>query len=132
MARIIIGADNFHLNVKSYLREHILEATKLAASCDGLMPINAFCVHESCGLVLLPGSPKTFVFADITAAAGPLPFPLKDPQAVADFIEAWLKQAQYPKEPDLDGSCSKAFRIHTFTHRGIALIVEPVWAEFHK
>lgn len=54
------------------------------------------------------------------------------------MIEAWLKQADYGRQPDIDGSCRKGWRVYVETWGRVngdwtaAFAVEPVWLEFHK
>jgi hypothetical protein len=64
----------------------------------------------------------------------PFPYPHKLPQ-VLSFLSGWLQQVEYGDQPDLDGSCSKGWRV---TNQGFGgwsyatFAVEPIWAEHHK
>ena len=81
-------------------------------------------------------------------AGTPLMARLSDPDAIALQVRAWLKEADYGRAPDHDGSNTKGFRItgegpqvfegessyqrrcdwdfYTF------LTVQPFWNEYHK
>lgn len=51
-----------------------------------------------------------------------------------EFVWGWLLNAELGSEPDIDGSCSKGWRIHNvkggWSH--VTFVVEPVWAQHHK
>lgn len=71
-------------------------------------------------------------------------------QALSDFILSWLKEAKYPEQPDIDGSCSKGFKITNewsdsyvvndkpyscrpqWLFWDLYTFVAPEWIEYHK
>lgn len=68
------------------------------------------------------------------------PFPSPMPvDFVATMIHEWLKTAEYPEEPDHDGSNDRGWRlykeawgrINKFGHGSIGA-VEPMWIEYGK
>ena len=81
-------------------------------------------------------------------AATPLMARLSDPDAIAMQVRAWLKEADYGREPNHDGSNNKGFRItgqgpqlfdgeHSQYRRCdwnfyTFLTVQPFWNEYHK
>lgn len=50
---------------------------------------------------------KDKIPTDLTA----MPFKL-DAEGAADFALRWLDEAEYPREPDTDGSTEKGWRVH--------------------
>lgn len=72
--------------------------------------------------------------------------------ALPDFISAWLKEAKYPEQPYIDGSCEKGFKITnvwddsyvqnekscTYSNTpqwvfwDLYTLVVPEWIEYHK
>ena len=54
------------------------------------------------------------------------------------MVKMWLREQDYGREPDIDGSCSKSWRVFNGPWgyagndwRGVVAI-EPYWAEYHK
>jgi hypothetical protein len=72
--------------------------------------------------------------------------PMADPEAIAMQIEAWLKTAEYGRQPDHDGDNGKGYRLvnggPTLSAPGTwknnpwgfysVLTVTPCWIEYHK
>lgn len=53
------------------------------------------------------------------------------------FIMGWLENQDYGEEPDLDGHCTRGWRLFNtqgITHGfgGGSFAIQPVWAEHHK
>ena len=75
----------------------------------------------------------------------PLIAPMDNPDAIADQIYAWLKNQDYGRQPDHDGSNNKGWRVtmngpviseekysntdHTFYD---VMCIQPYWVEYHK
>lgn len=66
-----------------------------------------------------------------------LPFPL-DAEGIADFARRWLPHADYPREPDTDGSTSRGWEADSGMHGCIAddygavILIRPWWAVYGK
>ncbi len=81
-----------------------------------------------------------------TGGAIPLMAPMADASSIADQCYAWLKNAEYPEEPDHDGSNSRGWRItnsvHKIAHEGhnqyapggfyVVFTIYPTWIEYGK
>ena len=68
--------------------------------------------------------------------ATPLPVPMSGEELVPIVVK-WLKEeAEYPEEPDIDGSCRRGFRITTEGCSSgwsyIMFQVLPEWILYHK
>lgn len=90
---------------------------------------------------------------DGKAGITPLIAPLKSAESIAHQIYAWLESAEYPKMPDIDGSCSKGYTA-TYEWEGPVIdvvkfgesmtrnvydssfydfiTIMPAWIEYHK
>ena len=70
-------------------------------------------------------------------AVTPLPYDMKVDQAI-EFAWGWLLQANYPEEPDIDGSAGKGFRLynedwgHVLGNPYAFLGIQPEWALYGK
>ena len=75
----------------------------------------------------------------------PLIAPMESADAIRSQIEAWLKTAEYGREPDHDGSNSKGFRLTTEIPKiydeqwrtqdwafYTFIVIEPIWIEHGK
>ena len=66
-----------------------------------------------------------------------LPVPL-DSESSADLLKAWLKKADYPKPPNIDGDVVKGYRIFTdwsahFSNNPYAFVaIQPAWILYGK
>lgn len=83
------------------------------------------------------GTPTLYMYwlntPDISTA---FPYKMRIEQLMP-FVKGWLEQAEYGKQPDIDGHCTKGWRI--FNTEGIqdgwsriSFAVQPVWAIHHK
>jgi hypothetical protein len=67
-----------------------------------------------------------------------IPLPPMGIEAASHFIRAWLADATYPPEPDIDGSVKKAWQIynedwgHVQGEFEAFMAVRPVWALIGK
>jgi len=54
--------------------------------------------------------------------------------ALVELIWSWLHDQEYPDEPNIDGSCSRGFRIQTWESdcSYVHIVVEPEWLMHHK
>ncbi len=64
-------------------------------------------------------------------------------EQIVPFIMGWLKNQDYGPEPDLDGSCSKGWKLFTEhpyiqgkptnpAWHNVVFAIQPEWAEHHK
>ena len=83
------------------------------------------------------GSPTLILFWSDEELALPLPFPL-DLDGSIQFVENWLKDVDYGREPDHDGDNGKGWRIfteawgHVAGHHYAIVGVQPMWAMYGK
>ena len=65
----------------------------------------------------------------------PLPYPMIREEVVS-FILSWIDKVPFPKEPDIDGSCEKGWKVRSIdyfdSNRYMMFWVAPVWIEYHK
>lgn len=62
-----------------------------------------------------------------------------DVEAALSFAKNWLKTAEYPEEPDMDGDCKEGFRIYNGDFWGHIedswvgiCVIEPHWIMYGK
>lgn len=60
-----------------------------------------------------------------------LPFNLKTPEAVYEFVSRWLAEQQYPESPDTDGSAKKGFRAES-DYGYVFIKFKPTWIIYGK
>lgn len=121
--------DNYHFDVRSDTREHFDMAMILAFS-RGRTAATHYRINEG-NLVLL-------WHAESGSDANPLPYEM-GVEAAIPFAWHWLESAEYPREPDVDGSIKKGFRIRndeSWEHvdgdpYGIA-VIQPSWQMYGK
>jgi hypothetical protein len=65
-------------------------------------------------------------------ATTPLPFPIKSPDDLFNFVSAWLKSALRGDEVDYDGSSTEGWQVSKGTHYSSVIRVETKWIEYHK
>ncbi len=71
-------------------------------------------------------------YDDDNTNATKLPYPFNLDQCV-EFVWGWLQNANYGPEPDIDGSCSRGWRIKGGSWAPyVIFVIEPMWAEHHK
>jgi hypothetical protein len=78
-----------------------------------------------------------------------IPFPSTNVAYLINLIKSWLSTAQYPEEPDCDGSVGKGFEMFIYNYStycdmveenvevndhgwAISIVVKPYWTEYHK
>lgn len=87
------------------------------------------------------GTPKLILFWTESTREGynPFPYALENKSRVlGKFLKGWLKQCQYPPQPDHDGHNERGFRIynnewgHVDGMYQAFLAIEPAWAMYGK
>ena len=68
----------------------------------------------------------------------PLPYPMVC-EEVATFILSWISKVEFPREPDIDGSVERDWRLRSIgfsegnnPNQYFLFWVKPVWIEYHK
>lgn len=51
---------------------------------------------------------------------------------VTVFVDGWLKQVEYPAEPDIDGDCHRGWRVYNGEQIGALVAIAPHWALYGK
>lgn len=121
-----MGNGDTQIDIKSEGRMHLIAALTLAM--DYHIPGKEGTVSHW----LVEDGAMIFGWHESLKGSVPLPVPMTKEQ-VADLILGWLKSQPYPKEPDIDGHCSKGWQVYqpradfyeTFA-------VRPYWMEYHK
>lgn len=143
--------DNFHIDLTARGKEALTLALKIVLMDH--TPTH-WCRHPKAGLVLFwhhrpefpikytewgPTTEKGASSRDVTIDVHPFPCRIKRAEDLAMFVEGWLSEQVYPPEPDLDGSCSKGFRIYNERYGRVGgcgdysfIAIQPEWAEHHK
>lgn len=106
--------DNFHVDITSEGHEQLVLAIQILWGVR-LTPRTAthYRVDAAKGLIFYWMDPYAGGSRKVEPARAviPLPFPMKADLAVP-FIEAWLNQADYGREPGHDGSNGHGFRAY--------------------
>ena len=132
--------DNFLFDITSCGRSHFDIAMGLAFS--NYKEAVAFCNHPILGLVLLwctDGNKQEQMLAcsNVAAAVERLPYKM-NAKAATEFAWHWLLLVNYEKEPDIDGSYERGFRIYNgaWGHVGGSwrafVAIKPEWALYGK
>lgn len=122
--------DNFKIDVVCEGAERLKPALEIAF---GKHKATHYTVHNK-ALVFFWTEPKS-IRKDVVVHV--LPFSLTKEAAPA-FVNEWLKQQDYGKEPDHDGSNSKGWRVfneswgQVFNWWEAFVAIEPVWAMYGK
>ena len=117
------GMDNFHIDVTS-------------RGVDGLRKALSLMTEKVVGYSVDPVKGMILYWKN-TANSTALPYHMTMEQA-ADMVWGWLATVPYGDKPDLDGSCSKGWRVYCERYGRINddfyafVAVQPVWAEHHK
>lgn len=122
--------DNFEVKVVSYGEDHLEDAICLCLNKKDKVEAWAINPEKPNQLWLLQwvGSSDKDVH----------PFPCKmDRKATIEFVKGWLREQDYGREPDHDGSNSKGFTVTNGSTMNIwtmnrILTVEPSWAMHGK
>jgi hypothetical protein len=114
-------------------KEILVAAFSIAENCRGPKSQAATCytLTEERGLTFYSTPPE---FPKLTIPVIPSLFPY-NAEEMALVTWLWLeKQAEYPKEPNIDGSTKKGFLIERRYNDSWPLIVsvKPEWTEYHK
>lgn len=123
--------DNFDVSVTGKGKE--LLRSVLAIAMIDYHHVLAYMEDDS------PGNPGTrrlhlYWYYDENNNSIKLPYPFNIDQCI-EFVWGWLQNADYGPEPDINGSCSKGWKIGGSKGGGwshVIFTVEPVWAEHHK
>lgn len=84
------------------------------------------------GYKITPENELIFYWSNTEKEIIPFPFKTKN-EALKPIILGWLKETLYPKEPNIDGSIKKGWRICNFKYYGCTLFtVEPKWIVYGK
>lgn len=127
-------SDNFKVEIHSSGREHFETALTLAwkHAPGGYAITYAIDPDPNLGLVFFWSDTDKTVGEKATKIA-PLPYRM-NLKAAIEFAWNWLDTAEYPDEPDHDGSNSKGFVVSTGNHWGhiggshFAIVsVSPTW-----
>lgn len=114
--------DNFSLDITSDRASHLVEAL-----------IIAFTDRKAVGYREDPDFGLVLCWTD-GGDMTRFPFPL-DEVAAMPILTGWLEAQEYPREPDIDGSCKKGWRLYNnapaWSWRWFVAI-KPAWAIYHK
>lgn len=127
------------LIVESDNREQLEWAVKILLCWDSKVS------HYTTG-VDVHGTPFLTMRWHETGGATPLMAPMSDASSIADQCYAWLKNVEYPEEPDHDGSNSRGWRVTNRVHKiategydqfgpngfYVVFTIYPAWVEYHK
>lgn len=125
-----VHMGNFRVDVCSTRDVHLREAVRMC-----------FDAHKTAVAVVADERRIVLLWSPVKAeGVHPLPFPMGH-EAAADLLSRWFKQAEFGRQPDIDGSVSRGFRIQNSLpaywvdyELGPYVICHlmPEWAEHHK
>lgn len=125
--------DNFHIDITARGRdnlERILDVVLMSNT-----PTH-WCSHPDKGTIYFWSKPDRVPEGILVYGLFP---EWATAKAWADDVNTWLSIEDYGPQPDLDGSCSKGFRVYNEHYGRIDgfsnysfLAIKPEWAEHHK
>lgn len=141
--------DNFHIDITAFGKEALILTLEIVLMKH--KPTH-WCDHPTKGLVLFWHKPEYLEYLEWTPETEaqkclpppsilihPFPSVIKTAEKLATIVEDWLEHIKYGRQPDIDGSCSKGFRIYneqwSYIH-GCSdysfIAIKPEWAIHHK
>jgi hypothetical protein len=122
--------DNFKVEVRSSGEEHFNIAFNLAMSSAAGGKAVSYKVTDKSGLILY--------WHESATGSSPLPYPM-EVNAARHFAWNWLSQAEFPPEPDQDGSNERGFIVGTGDFWGHVeesfysiVFIKPDWQMYGK
>lgn len=116
--------DNFRLNITYEGKEELQKSMEIA-----------FRGYKAEAYAIIPKKGMAFFCYIPNNCNNIVKLPFKmDAKTAADFAFNWLKEVEYGREPDHDGSNGKGWRLYTegYSLDGSICVVTPEWAEYHK
>jgi hypothetical protein len=93
--------------------------------------------HYTTTKVTTDGIPTMILYWHEASKGKELPYPFDRDHSI-DFIWNWLQGTEFPPEPDIDGSCSKGWRVfneawgHVAGNHYAIVAIQPEWAMHGK
>lgn len=109
---------------------------------QGYDPVE-FLINPKDSYVLKPAKHKIkrliFYWSEIGSKPDFVKFPFKmNSDLCAEFVDSWLKETEFPKEPDIDGECERGWLTYTEDWGHVddewsaIVAISPYWAMYGK